>query len=73
MFSPNHTPHKGYTDTIHRLTQSWLRECETMTDKDLAVIIMEHATATAQSDPISWLWRVLAHGELRHHRNGGQR
>jgi len=29
--------------------------------------------ATAQTDPVGWLWQTLARGELRHRRNGGRR
>lgn len=61
------------TEKIHRITQEWLRERDQMAVKDLVVVILTFQDATAQSDPIGWLWKTLAHGELKHRRNGGRR
>jgi len=52
---------------------TWLQERDQLAVKGLTVISMTHADATAQSDPVGWLWRILARGELRHRRNGGRR
>ncbi len=69
MDSATRKPH----DAIQSTMDIWMQERDQLADKDVVVIIMDHANATAQTDPAGWLWRTLARGELRHRRNGGRR
>jgi len=72
MFQQDSATHKTH-DAIQRTMDIWLQERDQLAVKDLSVIILTHATATAQTDPVGWLWRTLARGELRHRRNGRRR
>ena len=72
MFQQDSATHKPH-DVIQRTMDVWMQERDQLVDKDVALIILSHRAATAQTDPVGWLWRTLARGELRHRRNGGRR
>jgi len=60
-------------DVIQGTMDIWLQARDQLIDKDVVVIILNHRAGSAQTDPVGWLWRTLARGELRHRRNGGRR
>ncbi len=72
MYSEQYTARKPH-DAIQDVMDIWLLERDDLTDKDVAVIILANAAATAQTDPVGWLWRTLARGELNYRRIGGRR
>ncbi len=77
MYSGNPTARKphGATQLVMNdwLMGLWLQERDRLADKDVAVIILANAAATAQTDPVGWLLRTLARGELNYRRIGGRR